>query len=132
MSYEILDVKRPDDVVDVSYADNYVTPELLPKAICMAGEVVAYLFATIDGKSMYVNFFEVVDDKKEEGHGTEIVDFLFKHYELQCMTGKVMIESGLRAYYFWESLGSDLSIPLDEIEYFDFESDIDFVLEKNV
>lgn len=114
---------------DVSYCEAYQTETILPYTIKQDGEVIGYLFAEKrDMNVLYIQFIEIVDSLKEEGLGTQVVLSLFESFNVQYIEGTVMLDDGGRAYYFWESLGSEMSVSIDEYEDFDFENDISFVL----
>jgi hypothetical protein len=88
--------------------------------------ILGYIWFSIDEqKGMYIEMIEMV--KKEEGYGTEAVNFLFDYYQLNKMYGEATIEPGMRAYWFWLSLGADMDVMPDEAELYIGEN-IPFVL----
>lgn len=82
-------------------------------------------------RTMEMEMIEVID--KEQGHGTAIIEFLFRHFNLESMFGYVLYEDTMRPYYFWSSLGAKLDAD-NEAEYWEmYEKDIDiyFDLHRN-
>lgn len=100
-----------------------------PLIIEKNSKVIAYLWIREDGTNLIIDMIEVVE--KEQGYGTEIIYYLFNHFPIETITGNVLLEGGDRAYWFWESLGAELSITSDELDTFSYEEDIYFVLRKS-
>lgn len=124
--------KSQIDLSDTSYCEVYQTETILPYLIKENDQIIGYLFAEKhDTHSLYIEFIEIVDDLKENGYGTKVVKSLFDEFNVNYLTGTVMVDDGHRAYYFWVSLGADLSVSPDEYEDFHFYDDIHFTLEKN-
>jgi len=91
-----------------------------------------YLFERTDQKNiMNLEMIEVID--KEEGHGTRVISFLFEHYGMDRIEGSILLESSMRPYFFWSSLGADSDVD-DEEEYLSMYEqgfDVTFSLERN-
>lgn len=82
-------------------------------------------------RTMEMEMIEVME--KEQGHGTAIIKFLFRHFNLESMFGYVLHEDSMRPYHFWSSLGAKIDAS-DEDEYWDmYEDGIDiyFDLHRN-
>ena len=78
------------------------------------GEIVGYIWFSIHEKTMDIEMIEMI--QKEEGFGTEAIQFLFKEFAIEEIIGHVLGEVGMRAYWFWESLGANMSVPMDEVD----------------
>lgn len=113
----------PEMYYDFGYGQGY--------GIFQEDEVVAYAWFTISTSTdnhvyMHLDMIEVIE--KEQGNGTNIIHFLFEHYQLDSMSGTILIEDSMRPYYFWGSLGAELSATEDD--YWDFYNDgIDITFE---
>ena len=99
--------------------------------IFQENELVAYAWYTVYQSTenhtyMDIDMIEVIN--KEEGHGTKIIHFLFGYYQLEQMNGSILFEDCMRPYYFWQSLGAELTATEDE--YWDFyNEDLDITFE---
>lgn len=75
---------------------------------------------------------EVID--KEKGHGTAIVRHLFECLTFEQIYGTVLHEASLRPYYFWQSLGGEMSVSSEEHywSYYQDGIDVTFTLHRDV
>ncbi|MCA1064737.1 hypothetical protein QTG56_24310 (plasmid) [Rossellomorea sp. AcN35-11] len=77
-------------------------------------KVVGYIWYDICDEVMTIEMIEMIE--KGEGNGTEAINFLFSTFPIKEIFGSVL-EDGMRAYWFWESLGAEMSLPVEEIEH---------------
>ena len=73
-------------------------------------------FSEDEPKSAEMEMIEVIE--KEQGLGTQIIEFLFQHYQLGVVRGAILHEESMRPYYFWESIGATIDVD-DEDEYWE-------------
>lgn len=90
-------------------------------------EIVGYIWYTVENETMHIKMIEMIE--KEKGYGTEAVNFLLNYFPIKQITGQVLGEVGMRAYWFWESLGAEMSVPFEEVEN-SVVRDCFFVLKK--
>lgn len=76
--------------------------------------LIAYVWFEVNENRANIEMIEVFD--KGNGHGTNIVKFLFEHYELTEMSGSVMHDYDAISYFFWLSLGAEINVA-DEDEF---------------
>lgn len=76
--------------------------------------IIAYLWYELKDSTLSMDMIEVLE--KEQGHGTAIVRFLFDELPIDQITGTVMYDYTLRAYYFWLNLGAWIDVQ-DEDDY---------------
>lgn len=109
------------------------------KAIYQGASLIAYVWIHLTEhestkgvkRTMEMEMIEVIE--KEQGHGTAIIKFLFRHFNLESMNGHVLFEDNMRPYYFWSSLGAEMQAD-NEAEYWEmYEDGIDiyFDLHRN-
>lgn len=84
-----------------------------PKVICKKEIPIGYIWFYIKDGILYLDMIEVIE--KEMGYGTEIITYLFTEFDIDSIKGEILDESGDRAYWFWSSLGSELSVTPEDL-----------------
>lgn len=121
----------PIEFQNAFYCEEYQTETILPYIIRnKSDEIICYLFCEEVNDSLYIQFIEVVDEFKGEGIGTDVVLSLFDQFNVDVLTGNIMIDPNYSAYYFWDSLGSDIDISLDDYIESGCTLDISFILHR--
>lgn len=122
-------VKMPEnhDYVEMSYSPGN------GEGYAVLGENnarVGYVWIEMEDNNAYIEMIEVFD--KGNGHGTNIIKFLFEQYNLSEMSGSVKHDYDATPYFFWLSMGADINVE-DEDEYLECcydGHDVSFTLTK--
>lgn len=78
-----------------------------------SNKIVGYLWYQVhDDRVIYVDMIEIIE--KGEGTGTRVVNDLFEILDARALTGEVLDDGHMMAYYFWESFGSEMEVGEDE------------------
>lgn len=120
----------PIDMSDVSTANLYQTDTILPYVIKTQtdNQTIGYLFAERrDDLTLYIQFIEIIDELKEQGFGTQVVRSIFSAFQVKYLEGTTLLDDCGRAYYFWSSLGAEMSVDGEDFECNNYD-DIAFVL----
>ncbi|WP_214688291.1 MULTISPECIES: hypothetical protein [unclassified Exiguobacterium] len=89
------------------------------RGIFLRKQLLAYTwlyFSDEESKSVEMEMREVIG--KEQGVGTQVISFLFQHFQLEVMRGTILHEESMRSYYFWRSIGATMDVE-DEDEYWE-------------
>lgn len=98
------------------------------KYIKYLGKVIGYIEFVYREQDnfIYLDMIEIIE--KNCGLGRQVIEWLFIEYKINSMHGEVKVDYELNTYYFWKSLGSDIS--LDEEEFSERWEGSSFVLHK--
>lgn len=124
----------PIEIIDTQYAEEYQNENSLPYTIREAttGDLLGYLFCSgEDSNTLYVEFIEVLDSLKGQGFGKSIVGAMYDAFDVIYLEGIAMLANNGAAYYFWQSVGAELSVPVEVLESdVDWDFDVEFVVTK--
>ena len=127
-AYQIIELPQTHDFPGISYVKGAKQAHGI---LNESGKTIAYAWYEIQSdNSLYMDRIEVLE--KEKGHGTAIVRHLFNTLNIDRITGSVLLEEGMRPYYFWESLGAVMNVEDEDhaYDYYIHGDDVTFILHK--
>lgn len=127
-AYQIIELPETHDFPGMVYVEGTKQAHAI---LDDTGKTIAYAWYELRAdNSLYMDMIEVLE--KENGHGTAIVRHLFNTLKIDRITGSVLLEEGMRPYYFWESLGAVMNVEDEDhaYDYYIHGDDVTFVLPK--